>query len=196
MGKSQKAKGPYWSKAWIQRIWEFTNQNFVDFDSGVVNFEALGREEYEFRKAMFFRNFKNSERAEEAFQEALEVYQSHTTSGTKSPGRHKKTETQPMQQGDRKIWGEFANVYLSDDEHNDLIRKVGNINGAKMLIDNFSASLADGSATSSNHYATLLKWMQYRKDKSESTPKSFKEAERERKGKIVEAFMINTGMIK
>jgi len=81
VGKVQQTEGPYWSKAWIQKLWEFTNQNFVDFDSGAVDFAALGKEEYEFRKAMFFRNFKNSKRAKESFYEAKELYEKRVKAG-------------------------------------------------------------------------------------------------------------------
>lgn len=83
MAKVKLNGGPYWSKAWIQQLWEFTNQNFVDYDSGEVDFEALGREEYEFRKAMFFRNFKNSDRAKNAFEEAVKDYKKNVENGRK-----------------------------------------------------------------------------------------------------------------
>jgi len=79
-------EGPFWTKNWIQQIWEFTNRNFVDFDTGEVDFEKLGREEYEFRKALAFKNFKNSDRAKQAFYESVEVYNAHKQSG-QSGGR-------------------------------------------------------------------------------------------------------------
>lgn len=60
MAKEKRLKGPYWTRNWIEAMWRFTNENFVDFDSGAVDYEALGREEFQFRKALFFRNFKNS----------------------------------------------------------------------------------------------------------------------------------------
>lgn len=81
--------GPYWTKHWIEKMWRFTAENFVNFDTGDVDFEALGREEYEFRKALFYRNFKNSERAKEAFVETEEGYKSHVESGKKG-GRPRK----------------------------------------------------------------------------------------------------------
>lgn len=83
MAKTKTTEGPYWSKAWIQQLWEFTNQNFVNFDTGAVDFEGLGREEFEFRKAMFFRNFKNSKRAEIAFEEACVGYNASKQNGSK-----------------------------------------------------------------------------------------------------------------
>ena len=105
MAKVRQTDGPYWSKAWIQKLWEFTNQNFVDFDSGAVNFEALGKEEFEFRKAMFFRNFKNSERAKEAFEEAKEVYEKRVKAGENGgrppnpPKPPNETKIKPIQLG-------------------------------------------------------------------------------------------------
>ena len=85
--------GPYWTKHWIEKMWRFTAENFVNFDTGDVDFEALGREEYEFRKALFYRNFKNSERAKEAFAETEEGYKSHVESGKKGGRPRKNQET-------------------------------------------------------------------------------------------------------
>ena len=90
MAKSiEQTTGPYWTKNWIEAMWRFTVENFVEFDTGNVDFEALGREEYEFRKALFYRNFKNSPRAKEAFNEVKESYKSHVESG-KQGGRPRK----------------------------------------------------------------------------------------------------------
>lgn len=84
--------GPYWTRNWIEKMWRFTAENFVDFDTGTVDFEALGREEYEFRKALFFRKFKNSERAREAFVESEEGYKTNVENGKKG-GRPRKETT-------------------------------------------------------------------------------------------------------
>ena len=73
-------------------MWRFTAENFVDFDTGDVDFEALGREEYEFRKALFYRKFKNSERAREAFVESEEGYKTNVENGKKG-GRPRKETT-------------------------------------------------------------------------------------------------------
>ena len=91
MSKSGKiTKGPFWSQNWFEAMWRFTCNNFVNFDTGAVDFEALGREEYEFRKALFFRNFKNSERARAVFDEAKAEYYKKVENGMKG-GRPKKT---------------------------------------------------------------------------------------------------------
>lgn len=81
--------GPYWTRNWIEKMWRFTAENFVNFDTGDVDFEALGREEYEFRKALFYRNFKHSERAKEAFVESEDLYKVNVERGKKG-GRPKK----------------------------------------------------------------------------------------------------------
>jgi hypothetical protein len=73
-------------------MWRFTAERFVNFDTGAVDFEALGREEYEFRKALFFRNFKNSPRAKKVFDEADEEYKKKVENG-KQGGRHRKEST-------------------------------------------------------------------------------------------------------
>jgi hypothetical protein len=73
-------------------MWRFTAERFVNFDTGAVDFEALGREEYEFRKALFFRNFKNSPRAKKVFDEADEEYKKKVENG-KQGGRPRKEST-------------------------------------------------------------------------------------------------------
>ena len=83
------AAGPFWTRNWIEKMWRFTAENFVDFDTGSVDFDALGREEYEFRKALFYRKFKNSPRAKEAFEEAGEGYRTNVENGKKG-GRPRK----------------------------------------------------------------------------------------------------------
>ena len=90
----QKIQCPLWTKNWIESMWRFTSEKFVNFDTGVVDFEALGREEYEFRKALFFKNFKNSERAKEAFEECKVLYEKKVENGKKG-GRPRKGLPQP-----------------------------------------------------------------------------------------------------
>lgn len=80
---NQKIPGPHWTKNWVEAMWRFTSENFVNFDTNEVDFEALGREEYEFRKALFYRNFKNSARAKEAFDESEEIFKSLSIRGQK-----------------------------------------------------------------------------------------------------------------
>lgn len=93
MDKNGKVtSGPYWTQNWIEAMWRFTAERFVNFDTGAVDFEALGREEYEFRKALFFRNFKNSPRAKKVFDEADGEYKKKVENGSKG-GRPRKEST-------------------------------------------------------------------------------------------------------
>lgn len=90
MANEKVLKGPYWTRNWIEAMWRFTNENFVDFDTGAIDYEALGKEEFQFRKALFFRNFKNSERAKMAFASAKDDYTNSVENGKKG-GRPKKS---------------------------------------------------------------------------------------------------------
>lgn len=98
--------GPYWTQNWIEAMWRFTAERFVDFDTGTVDFEALGREEYEFRKALFFRNFKNSPRAMEAFDAAADDYSKKVANGQKGGRPRKETTADTPTRED----GEFKSV--------------------------------------------------------------------------------------
>lgn len=65
------------------------------------------------------------------------------------------------------VWGQFENVFLTQEQFNELARNVGNLIKAMELIENLSAGLADGSKESKNHFATLTHWANYRKSKAE-----------------------------
>lgn len=67
---------------------------------------------------------------------------------------------------DQLVWGQFENVLLTQKQHDDFCVHVGNVNEAKKIIDSLSCKLEDGSFNSSNHYATLMHWSNYRKEKA------------------------------
>lgn len=67
---------------------------------------------------------------------------------------------------DQLVWGQFENVFLTQKQHDDFCVHVGNVNEAKQIIDSLSCKLEDGSSNSSNHYATLMHWSNYRKEKT------------------------------
>lgn len=82
----------------------------------------------------------------------------------------KSTDVVPVngsKRNDQLIWGRFENVYLSQDEYNTLLQDFGNLNFLKETIEAFSASLSDGHTTSNNHFATLTRWIAYRKQMAE-----------------------------
>ena len=80
------------------------------------------------------------------------------------------------------VWGTFENVFLSQEEFNELARLVGNLNSTREMIDSLSAKLEDGSTTSVNHYATLTYWANWRKKADEEKEKG-KETFTEREGR-------------
>lgn len=80
------------------------------------------------------------------------------------------------------VWGTFENVYLSQEEFNEILRLVGNLNSTREMVDSLSAKLEDGSTTSANHYATLTYWANWRKKADEEKEKG-KETFTEREGR-------------
>lgn len=219
------AEGAKWVKTWINNL-AALNDQFRD-DDGRIDFEALGREEYAFRMALSRRDFSKSERAAEAWKDSQGRWEASVENGKKG-GRPKrnseskkkdeksnfnqeKTESQPQNQQppkpptqkepkpEQNVYGRFENVFLTQEEYSELARMIGNVNELNNLIDSFGASLEDGSKTSNNHFATLSKWAQYRKDKDKekeerqnANNETFAEREGKRCRKILEQF----GMIK
>lgn len=72
------------------------------------------------------------------------------------------------------VWGHFENVLLTQKQHDDFCVHVGNVNEANKIIDSLSCKLEDGSTTSSNHYASLMHWANYRKAKAEEAAETAK----------------------
>lgn len=82
-----KCKGPKWVKAWISQM-AMLNDQFRD-DEGKIDFIALGKEEYQFRMALIQGRFEKSERAKDAYEEALGRYSAYVSNGYKG-GRPRK----------------------------------------------------------------------------------------------------------
>lgn len=96
-----------------------------------------------------------------------------------APAAAPKTATKKPGQ---EVWGTFANVYLSQDEYNEILHLVGNLNSTREMVDSLSAKLEDGSTTSANHFATLTYWANWRKKADEEKEKG-KETFTEREGR-------------
>ena len=75
-----KCKGPKWVKAWISQM-AMLNDQFRD-DEGKIDFLALGKEEYQFRMALIQGRLEKSERAKEAYDEALGRYSAYVSNGS------------------------------------------------------------------------------------------------------------------
>ena len=82
-----KCKGPKWVKAWISQM-AMLNDQFRD-DEGKIDFLALGKEEYQYRMALIQGRLEKSERAKEAYDEALGRYSAYVSNGSKG-GRPRK----------------------------------------------------------------------------------------------------------
>ena len=81
-------KGIPWVRHWIQASHEWS-KNFID-ENGVVDFESLGREEFEFREALYNKDFSTNERAKYLWNEALKTHDRQAANGKKG-GRPKKS---------------------------------------------------------------------------------------------------------
>ena len=88
-GEIVKDKGIPWVRHWIDATFEFS-KNFVKSGTSEIDFEALGREEWEFRKALKTKDFSKNERAKYLWNEALNIHNRNANNGKKSPGRPKK----------------------------------------------------------------------------------------------------------
>lgn len=87
-GSIVKDKGIPWVRHWIDATFEFS-KNFVKPGTTEIDFEALGREEWEFRKALKTKDFSKNERAKYLWDEALSIHNRHQENGKKG-GRPKK----------------------------------------------------------------------------------------------------------
>jgi len=90
MASKRVKDGPHWVKAWISELSSLTDQ-FRDIETGAVDFEALGREEYHFRMALSRRDFSNSERARKVWEDAVGNYQQRIKAASKDKNRKETT---------------------------------------------------------------------------------------------------------
>jgi len=84
------------------------------------------------------------------------------------------------------VYGRHGNVYMTQDQYTEFCRKVGNLTEAHRIIDALSGALEDGSKTSRNHYATLLRWDDYRKEKDEKNAENGYETISEHNRRVLE----------
>lgn len=89
-GEIVKDKGIPWVRHWIDATFEFS-KNFVKSGTNEIDFEALGREEWEFRKALKTKDFSKNERAKYLWNESMNIHNRNANNGKKSPGRPKKS---------------------------------------------------------------------------------------------------------
>ena len=97
-------------------------------------------------------------------KKATEKHDDEQTRNDPEPPKPQATEMNKTP--DQLVWGQFENVFLTQKQHDDFCVHVGNVNEAKQIIDSLSCKLEDGTFNSSNHYATLMHWSNYRKEKA------------------------------
>lgn len=165
--------GPYWVKAWIADLSQLTDM-FRDED-GKVDYDALGREEYQFRMALARKDFSLSSRAKKVWDEALGPYKhrisaalkdKESTAGapTREDGEDRKSGT-PAKPS-LAYSGKNGLVRLTDDEYALLLQELGNKRKADRLIDDLDYKLAEGATFRQPHLHVLTHWQSYREDKA------------------------------
>ena len=151
--------------------------------------------------AMMVKNAKlrqGSPKSEASRQNGIKGGRPKKSENPKPPEETAQKPEAARRQG-TKPFGKFGNVFITDDEYAELGLAVGNQNELNAIIDALGASLEDGSRTSTNHYATLTKWVQYRKDKDrekEERQNANNETFAEREGKRCRKILEQFGMIK
>lgn len=171
-----------WVKVWVDTLGSLT-EKFRDED-GRVDFEALGREEYAFRRALLTEDYSHSERAREIAEAAEESYKLRAEIGRAGAIVRWGIKDEAKEQEDAEVaeepapaeeapkaprkmpHGEFHNVMLTDEEMNALRAKVYN---ADTLVEELSQYLASSGKRYKSHYATLLNWSRRRSE--EEAPK-------------------------
>lgn len=174
--------GPYWVKAWIADLSQLTDM-FRDED-GKVDYDALGREEYQFRMALARKDFSLSSRAKKVWDEALGPYKhrisaalkdKESTAGapTREDGEFKSgsgdavnLESATPAKPSLAYSGKNGLVRLTDDEYALLLQELGNKRKADRLIDDLDYKLAEGATFRQPHLHVLTHWQSYREDKA------------------------------
>ena len=177
-----------WVKVWIDAMATLT-ERFRD-EEGRIDFDALGREEYEFRHALVTGDYSRSSRARDFADAAAKDYKVHSENGKKGgrPAKNlsadattredvvnvpdgsdaAKMESRPSadtktKEPAKNSYGEFGNVKMTTAEFEKFVQAVG-AERANALIEELSSYLASSGKRYKSHYATLLNWGR-RKDK-------------------------------
>lgn len=111
--------------------------------------------------------WRDNNRTPSTKSKAKKPTEKHDVEQTRNdPEPPKPQATEMKKTPDQLVWGQFENVFLTQKQHDDFCVHVGNVNEAKQIIDSLSCKLEDGTFNSSNHYATLMHWSNYRKEKA------------------------------
>ena len=198
-------KDRFWAKVlfrdFIRHYRKMTpEERAEDIEKSMDALEDLDETGSSFGSKMVFWSTHRAENYPQASENGKKGGRPKKSEKTKQPEETaQKPEAASQVRPGTKPFGKFGNVYITDDEYAELGLAVGNQNELNTIIDTFGASLEDGSRVSSNHYATLTKWVQYRKDKEkekEERQKANNETYAEREGKRCRKILEQFGMIK
>ena len=189
-----------WLKIYIGNL-AVLNEQFRD-ENGAIDFAALGREEYEFRRAVIIGDFSRSERAREIYELCEEEFVARSEAGKKNARKRWKkssadaptredgefksdsgdagnlesatsAESLPVAKNPKSGYGEFTNVMLTDDE---FAKWMASGTDAAELIEELSSYLASSGKRYKSHYATLINWRKRKATESKPQPQGFKTA--------------------
>ena len=160
MASKRVKDGPHWVKAWISELSSLTDQ-FRDIETGAVDFEALGREEYHFRMALSRRDFSNSERARNVWEDAVGNYQQRIKAASKDKNRKETTgNDQVPADGDTREDSQAkpngSAITRNETRAHDALEPSANIYATRQAKNGDAPhrEAGDESATVSNHFTT------------------------------------------
>ena len=196
-----------WLKIYIGNL-AVLNEQFRD-ENGAIDFAALGREEYEFRRAVIIGDFSRSERAREIYELCEEEFVARSEAGKKNARkRWKKLSADATTREDVENVSDgsdaanmeslpsadtlpTANEVTKKHPHGEFnnvmlttdeyTKWIMSGSDADALLEELSSYLASSGKKYKNHYATLLNWRRRKSKEKKDAPKSFAQQDAERR---------------
>ena len=196
-----------WLKIYIGNL-AVLNEQFRD-ENGAIDFAALGREEYEFRRAVIIGDFSRSERAREIYELCEEEFVARSEAGKKNARKRWKklsadatTREGSQNESDGSDAANLESRPSADTlpaikeetkkhphgEFNNVMlttdeytKWIMSGSDADALLEELSSYLASSGKKYKNHYATLLNWRRRKSKEKKDAPKSFAQQDAERR---------------
>ena len=196
-----------WLKIYIGNL-AVLNEQFRD-ENGAIDFDALGREEYEFRRAVIIGDFSRSERAREIYELCEEEFVARSEAGKKNARKRWKKlsadattreDVENVSDGDtaanlesRPSADTLPTVNEGTKKHphgefnnvmlttDEYTKWIMSGEDADALLEELSSYLASSGKKYKNHYATLLNWRRRKSKEKKDAPKSFAQQDAERR---------------
>jgi len=138
-GDIVKDKEIPWVRHWIDATYDFS-KNFVNTETNELDFEALGREEWEFRQALKNKDFSKNKRAEYLWNEAMKLHKVRFENGKKG-GRPRKNKS-----NDQETTAQVSTNNAGDASASDQEEETANVSG-----DDFAEGGENGNASLNMH---------------------------------------------